>query len=1702
MKQKIKRLFSLVLSAVMLLSLIVPAVSTPVKAEVQTAAETPDLRVGILSDVHLGYYFDKEVQTPRFEKALIAFKNMGVDAIIVAGDLQDVDGEGTLEEQKAWMEEFAATWFEVFPADSGVEPVFIYGNHDVDLIAEKYWPESLGTYTDAFIKEVNGYQFVGVNNGKEDLAEVDEYITQAEALSEGKPFFYIQHCPLYQSVGYSDYYSAYSLSYRGAGHQNLKSYSNAIAFHGHTHMPLTDERSIWQGEDWNEGKYTAINTATINYAGSYARVSETNTAILEVNGSEIAHTETQHGMYMKVTGSKVSIDRYSFYEDTPVKIGATWFFDACDENDRPYTYDGRFEAAVAPGFAADAEITVDAVTENSVTVTVPAASLSTDGKGDMIQSYLVEAVDPVTGIVAASNAILTEYHIDNSSRFGDSYTVTVSGLEQGRTYNLNVYAREFFQKKSMPLTTTVTTAGTAQPGQSGDVNGDGVVDTADLTVLQEICAGTVENTAWSDVDGNKITESADMTALENILAGKKAVSEDPTVDVLGASTYTRNWSFSGSDWNVALQSAVTKNGSGVALKVASTTAAGWPFVEVLFDEPQDWSDKNVLEFDTLFDTDSGWIAVTLISGENLVLGTVGTAYQTAMDQPYEWTGNVKTIKLSDFANVDFTAVRGIRFAYNLAEYEGRFDGVKEHAVYVDNVRASYIPAVASDLDLLGTAAAITGGEKVYTVGQTNGSNEAVKSNSGALTVSLADSYKISRYAALYVDTKLVGSGSVSVQALDANGSALGQSVVLNANSKWNTNVLPVGGFAAGADAVVSQLRFSFTSGETLYLDNMSLEPLKDTDLIGTSSIVYGNHAGLSCGLQSDITNNSNSAVAAIVTDAGYTKFPTVTLTLAQAVNPDTTHFAVDVERTNSDWNFRVQMLDGDGNVIGNHLIGSGATGWQTHEFKLSEMSVDPITDEEVSKIEQVRFTMYMKANLAVGQGMYIDNASFIARDTDLIGTSAITYGGLTGLAGSLQNEMTNGSYDAIAFEVTDASNYYKWPTATLTLADGVDAAMTHFTVDVERTYSDWNFRVQFLAEDNTVLGNHLIGSGETGWQTHSFKLSEMSVDVITAEEISQITQVKFSLYLPAGLEAGNAVCIDNAGFIARDTDLIGTSTIAYGGLTGLAGSLQNEMTNGSYDAIAFKVTDASNYYKWPTATLTLQDVVDASVTHFTVDVERTYSDWNFRVQFLAEDNTVLGNHLIGSGETGWQTHSFKLSEMSVDVITAEEISQITQVKFSLYLPEGLETGNAVCIDSASFYEQYETDSDLLGTSEIAYAANTGLSCSMQADVTNNSHQAVKVAVADAENYGSWPTVTLQLADAVDAASTHFTVDVERTYSDWNFRVQLLDADGTVLGNHLIGSGEAGWQTHKFQLSEMSVDAVTESEISAIKQVKFTLYLKSGLEAGNAVYIDNASFLIEELSATDTTEAETDLLATMTFVKNTGSGFTPDVNSTEVCGDSSTRSYAFSAPAGATGWPYNYFAFSKAVDMTDATLEFDIKFVGGRQWTRVQFFNSSGIKSGQLNYSGTGEEGWQHVSMDLSGIDVSDVLQLAFGFDCDTNNTVDRMFYIDNLQVIYAADNAASGVSVAAVYNTDNYTLTDSVTGASTLSFNSAKGETESAQLVLTPSQAISSYSVAMTDAVSASGKVIPASAFQVYAADYIEVTGALNGGENGFFRMP
>ena len=699
-----------------------------------------------------------------------------------------------------------------------------------------------------------------------------------------------------------------------------------------------------------------------------------------------------------------------------------------------------------------------------------------------------------------------------------------------------------------------------------------------------------------------------------------------------------------------------------------------------------------------------------------------------------------------------------------------------------------------------------------------------------------------------------------MEFLDANDAVLGNHVVGTEKDGWQTHTFKLAELSVDpiSDAELTQIakiRFTFylaeglTTGDAMYLDNAAFLVATDTDLLATSQIAYGSvseSTKLAASMQSAVTNNSNQALKMEVTGDGYFRWPKATLTLKDPVSANTESFTVDVERTCSDLNFRVEFLDANDAVLGNHVVGTEEDGWQTHTFKLAELSVDPVLDTELTKIAKIRFTFYFAEGLTAGDAMYLDNAAFIiVNDTDLLATSQVAYTSVVKMDASMQSEVTNNSNQAMKMEVT-ADGYFRWPKATLTLKDPVSANAESFTVDVERTYSDLNFRVEFLDANDVVLGNHVVGTEEDGWQTHSFKLAELSVDPILDTELTKIAKIRFTFYFAEGLTAGDAMYLDNAAFICKkDTDLIDAAEITYASVSEsnkLAASLQSEVTNDSKQAIKIEVT-GDGYFLWPKATLKLAEGVPEGMDSFTVDVERTSSDWNFRVEFLDENDAVLGNHLIGTGEKGWQTHTFKLSEMSVDGVTDAELPKIAKVRFTFYFAEGLTAGDAMYVDNAAFVK--ESGEDLIDSSTIVYArvseANK-LAASLQSEVTNGSDQALKMEVTG-EGYNRWPIITMTLADGVSANTTSFTVDVERTCSDWNFRVEFLDENDNVLGNHLIGTGDNGWQTHEFKLSELSVDAVNSSEVTKIAKVRFTMYFLEGLSAGDAMYIDNASFLV-------------------------------------------------------------------------------------------------------------------------------------------------------------------------------------------------------------------------------------------------------------------
>lgn len=87
----------------------------------------------------------------------------------------------------------------------------------------------------------------------------------------------------------------------------------------------------------------------------------------------------------------------------------------------------------------------------------------------------------------------------------------------------------------------------------------------------------------------------------------------------------------------------------------------------------------------------------------------------------------------------------------------------------------------------------------------------------------------------------------------------------------------------------------------------------------------------------------------------------------------------------------------------------------------------------------------------------------------------------------------------------------------------------------------------------------------------------------------------------------------------------------------------------------------------------------------------------------------------------------------------------------------------------------------------------------------------------------------------------------------------------------------------------------------------------------------------------------------------------------------------------------------------------------------------------------------------------------------------------------------AGLSIAYPYNTETVQLTGTPAGRfDALTFESARGEVESAQMILTPSFDVTSFELTMNGLSNEKGNIIPGWAFEVYTQHYVTVSGSGN----------
>ena len=339
------------------------------------------LKLGILSDVHIRNPGD---EAPLM-KAFSHFRDAGVDGVMIAGDIADTGRRDQLQL-------CADCWYKAFPGDKApdgrhVEKLFVYGNHDMfgwkwsnkelrDADPESYkvwgigyegnpakiWEELFNEkYEPIWMKDVKGYAVIGAHWMENDNSnykcggiEIEEFMKRrGKELDPSLPFFYAQHphprdtCFGSWAWGHDD----------GRSTRALSPFPNAVAFSGHSHYTLTDERTVWQGA------FTSINTSSLKYASTDYALRENMPGNSFGYGKDTGRKKAmpmlgtgagKQGMVMSVYGDHIAIERREFVTDKT--LGDDWVIPLPCAESKPFAYAEHAKKRVAPEFDAGAEV--------------------------------------------------------------------------------------------------------------------------------------------------------------------------------------------------------------------------------------------------------------------------------------------------------------------------------------------------------------------------------------------------------------------------------------------------------------------------------------------------------------------------------------------------------------------------------------------------------------------------------------------------------------------------------------------------------------------------------------------------------------------------------------------------------------------------------------------------------------------------------------------------------------------------------------------------------------------------------------------------------------------------------------------------------------------------------------------------------------------------------------------------------------------------------------------------------------------------------------------------------------------------------------------------------------------------------------------------------------------------------------------------
>lgn len=389
---------------------------------------SPVLRFAVCSDIHIKGN-PEEIEAQRFEK-LINFmyeysesqEYKSFDALCVAGDFAD---SGKPEQYDLFNQIASENLREgtQLLTCTGNHEYISYRDYDASLGNEVY-EEKRGTLNTSV--KINGYHFIlcsYASDGKtftERLPWLNTEIKKAVNDTGEKPVFVFQHPAPFATI-----YGGVNWGNASVPAVFLK-YPQIIDFSGHSHYPINDPRSIWQGG------YTALGCGTLSYF-------ETELDAIAGNFPYNYHEAAQFYIVEADEHGNVRVMPYDLITDT--FFDNEYYLTELAHRNYEYSYLKMKIRDKAPVFPENTKISVS-VDKNGDTI------LTFTGAEDrfIVESYKLSVTKNAIKVFDDNFSSKYMYLFEE-----DAYTVNLGKLESGKKYNVSITAMNAFAELSKPL---------------------------------------------------------------------------------------------------------------------------------------------------------------------------------------------------------------------------------------------------------------------------------------------------------------------------------------------------------------------------------------------------------------------------------------------------------------------------------------------------------------------------------------------------------------------------------------------------------------------------------------------------------------------------------------------------------------------------------------------------------------------------------------------------------------------------------------------------------------------------------------------------------------------------------------------------------------------------------------------------------------------------------------------------------------------------------------------------------------------------------------------------------------------------------------------------------------------------------------------------------------------------------------------------